>query len=196
MEYTQEQILEKYKDLPEDVKNAMFSVDTSEIIQRIGRENQLTTEKIGILADEIGLFMLGITHPNEFIGNIKDRLGIEKEAARNIARQINEKVFQKIRESLRKVHGQEGTETPEPAEQPPQAKEIPVQPAAAEQKQPEAEMTPQIIRPIGSASGIVPEKEEIKQAEPAEQKITEEKKNEPLKPNYAKGVDPYREPIN
>ena len=102
--FTEEQIAQMYDNLPEDLKDAIFGLEMNEIVERIGRENQLNIEQIGDLANETGMVMLGVTHPNEFIGNLTERLEVDKEKARAIAGEINEQVFKKVRESLRKIH--------------------------------------------------------------------------------------------
>ena len=108
--YTPQQLREIYQKLPEDVKDAIFSVDTSEIIREIGEKHKLMIDKIGELADETGLVMLGLTHPNEFISHLTERLEVEHEIAKEIAEDINSKVFFPIRENLKKIHGIEKTE--------------------------------------------------------------------------------------
>src|SRR3990167_5883199 len=102
--FTEEQIAQMYDNLPEDLKDAIFGLEMNEIVEKIGRENQLNIEQIGDLANETGMVMLGVTHPNEFIGNLTDRLEVDKEKARAIAQEINEQIFKKVRESLRKIH--------------------------------------------------------------------------------------------
>lgn len=102
--HTNKQLLEKYDNLPKDVQEAIFSIDTAEILQKIAKENELNIEKLGILADETGLLMLGITRPNEFISNLAKRLEIEKGAANKIGKEVNGQIFFRIRESLKKIH--------------------------------------------------------------------------------------------
>src|SRR3989344_3825390 len=102
--FTEEQIAQMYDNLPEDLNEAVFSVDMSEVVEKIGRGHQLSIDKIGDLANETGMVMLGVTHPNEFIGNLADRLEVDKEKARAIGGEINEQIFKKVRESLRKIH--------------------------------------------------------------------------------------------
>ncbi|MBU1091415.1 hypothetical protein KKA27_00930 [Patescibacteria group bacterium] len=105
MTYSNEQILEKYKNLPEEVKDMIFNVDAAKTLREIGEKNKLNVREIGIVADETGLFMLGITHPNEFIPNLISRLGIEEERTAKVAHEINSQIFSKIRESLKGIHG-------------------------------------------------------------------------------------------
>lgn len=110
MAYDNEQTLEAFKKLPEDVKEAMFSVDTVEVTKKIGAKHKLMIDKIGELADETGLVMLGFTHPSQFISNLADRLEVDKTIAKEIGEEINSKVFYPIREKLKKIHGMEPPE--------------------------------------------------------------------------------------
>ncbi len=103
--FTPQQLKEKYQALPEDLKDAIFSVDSANIIQSVGKKYNLTIDKIGELADETGLVMLGLTHPKDFIPNLSQRLAVDRETARKIAEGVNAQIFAKVRESLKKVHG-------------------------------------------------------------------------------------------
>lgn len=104
MKPTTEQLVEIYKKLPQDLLDALFNVDTSDVIEKVGRKHALTIDKIGELGNETGMVMLGVTHPNEFISNLADRLKTDKETARAIANEINEQIFKPVRDSLRKIH--------------------------------------------------------------------------------------------
>ncbi len=115
MAYTKEQLLEMYRKLPHDLQDAIFSVDTAEAIRAIGEKNKLMIDKIGELADETGLVMLGLSSPSQFIPHLSERLGVSRELAGTISQEINEKIFLLIRESLKKVHG---TEEPVPKDRP------------------------------------------------------------------------------
>ncbi|MDP3934980.1 MAG: hypothetical protein Q8Q46_02080 [Candidatus Giovannonibacteria bacterium] len=99
------EIMERYKDLPEDIQQALFSSATSDAILAIGKKNGLAIDKIGELVDETGLVMLGITSPSDYVKNLVSRLSVTQEKARAIAEEINQKVFQPVRESLKKIHG-------------------------------------------------------------------------------------------
>ena len=133
MEYTTQQLEEKYRSLPEDLKKAMTEVNTAETIHNIGQKHHLHIDQIGDLADEIGLTMLGLTKPDEFVNNIKNRLQIDETTAEQIAREVNEQIFLPIRESLMKLHEAEeaheampGVETfPDQATMPQPAGELP-----------------------------------------------------------------------
>jgi hypothetical protein len=111
--YTQQQLLERYRKLPGDLKEAIFSVETAEIIQKISKKYGLHIDKMGELASETGLVMLGITHPRDFISNISSRLEISREKATEIAKDINNEIFSKVRENLKNIHGIKEEKKPE-----------------------------------------------------------------------------------
>ena len=112
--YNTQQIRGIYSKLPNDIKEAIFSVDVSDKIIDIGKKHKLAVDKIGIIGNETSRVMLGVTHPNEFIGNLTERLEVDKEKARAIAGEINEQIFKKVRESLRRIHNiREGAEEEE-----------------------------------------------------------------------------------
>jgi hypothetical protein len=171
--YTPEQLLEFYKKLPKDLQEAIINIDTPGIIQAIGKKYNLPIDKTGELADETGLVMLGLTHPNNFISNLTQRLDTDKETARKIGEEINNQIFAKVRESLKKVH--EINPTPEivPAKEE-ILKEI--------EKDETKEEVPGILK--GATQTTVFEaktKEEVLRIPPEEKKYS--------------GGDPYREPI-
>ncbi len=103
---SQQYLLEKLADLPSDIQTAVGSVSSVDILNSIAKKFALTIDRLGELADETWLVMLGVTHPTEFIGNLEKRLGIERAKASQIAGEINEQIFLPIRESLKKIHAE------------------------------------------------------------------------------------------
>lgn len=186
MEYTDEQILEMYKKLPEDLRNAIFSVEMTGAVKGIGEKYQLPIDKIGALGNETGMVMLGVTHSRDFIVNLGNRLNVDKETARKIADEINTQIFSKVRESLKKIHGGEEAPTLRP-----EASEVGVPtPAGVGKdeilKEIEAEEVPEILQ--GMHEPTKPESSfELKTKEDIFRMPPEESK-------YPHG-DPYREPI-
>ena len=190
--FTAEQIEEIYKILPNDLKKAFFSANKDEIIESIGRKHSLAIDKIGDLANETGMVMLGVTHPNEFIGNLADRLEVDKEKARAIAQEINEQIFRKVRDSLKKIHNmrEEGEERnvghsvsniTDINSREDILKEI-------EKDHSKENTAPEIMK--GSANPFEEKMKEGVLIAPVEEKrYTEEK------PKNYKGIDPYREPV-
>ena len=76
MAHDKEELLKRYEKLPQAVKDAMFAEASADKIEELGRKYGLLIDKIGALADEVGYFMLGMTHPNDFKGQIIRSTGL------------------------------------------------------------------------------------------------------------------------
>lgn len=121
MNYTQDQLIESYKKLPEDVKEAMFAVESADKIQTIGKKHKLHIDQVGELGTQTGLVMLGVLPPKDFVKAITDKLNVNQDLARLIAADINTEIFTPIRESLKKIHHLDFSgevKTPEQSPQP------------------------------------------------------------------------------
>lgn len=170
-----------YKKLPKDLQEAILSVDSAEKIRAIGEKYHLAIDKMGEMADETGLVMLGLTSPREFIPNLASRLNVDKEMARKIAEEINSQVFVRVRESLKKVHAIK--EESGGKEEHPQKAEI--------LNEIEKDETPPILK--GTATPPAPSK--VEAPHPFEAKIKNEVFRIPPEERKYKGSDPYKEPI-
>ena len=186
MEISQEQLKEKYNKLPEDVKSAIFSVGVEKILTEIGEKYALHVDKIGELMEEVDLVMLGITNPKNFIRNLYSRFDVaDKEQVRHIAHEVNERVFQKIRESLKAIHNTE-TEVQEPTKK---ETVIPIE-RAIETKE---EVVEKIEHPEKDEKDMIKEKLQKMNVMPtteSEYKINTDDQN---KKKWS--ADPYREPL-
>ncbi|MDP3734814.1 MAG: hypothetical protein Q8R39_00070 [bacterium] len=105
MDYTPEQLEDKFNSLPTNVRETLTSVHVEERLMAIGRAHKLHLDILGELADETGLVMLGLTHPRNYVEHLSERLGISREDATALARDVNEQIFSPIREALKRVHG-------------------------------------------------------------------------------------------
>ncbi len=184
--YTNEQLMDFYKKLPKDLQEAILSVDSAEKIRAIGEKYHLAIDKMGEMADETGLVMLGLTSPREFIPNLASRLNVDKEMARKIAEEINGQVFVRVRESLKKVHAikEEGGGK----EEHPQKAEI-LNEIEKDEKEDGKEEIPPILRGIA----VPPAPSEVEVPHPFEAKIKNEVFRIPPEERKYKGSDPYRE---
>ena len=103
MKYSSEELNERFQTLPEELKNAIVSVDTAKIISEAGKRYALHIDQIGKIAEEVGFVLLGLSHPTEFVSKLTKALGIERVVVSQIASDINDKIFLKVRETLRGV---------------------------------------------------------------------------------------------
>ena len=160
-----ENLIQKFKNLPQDLKDVIFDVDSPNIIRAIAKKYGLQIDQAGELADEIGLLMLGITHPRDFVASLAKRLGTDSETTKKIAEEINAQIFSKVKESLKKIHSVE-----DKTEIIPSAAAVPTPKTPFEQK-----LEEKIFKP--GLPAIVKEVEQAK------------KEN-----RYPDKADPYKEP--
>src|SRR3989344_6358304 len=102
-----EQVLRKMEKMHQDLREAIFSVDSENVVLAIAKKYGLQIDQAGELADEIGLLMLGVTHPRDFVASLAKRLGTDSETTKKIAEEINAQIFSKVKESLKKIHSVE-----------------------------------------------------------------------------------------
>jgi len=105
MDYTNEQIEKKYAALPDDIREAMSSINIAQSVENIGKSHSLHVDQIGQLMDEVSFIMLGLMHPSDFISNIQKSINIDSTKAQEITKDINERIFRPIKSSLLSIHG-------------------------------------------------------------------------------------------
>jgi hypothetical protein len=94
-EYTKEQLLGLYEQLPENLKKAVFSVEIGELIKKICEENDLKDSYPAVLK-QVGYVFLGILSPNEFKEVLKNPAAFTK---------INNEVFLDFKNDLDPLYG-------------------------------------------------------------------------------------------
>lgn len=111
MEYTKEQLKEKFKKLPKDIQQELLSEDLGLIIQLIGQNLKIPPEQALDVEYAVVSVLMGTSHPKDFIRDIQERIAVSPDKARVIAEEINEAIFQPLKESLKIVHNikDEGT---------------------------------------------------------------------------------------
>ena len=73
------------KTLPEDLREAFFSEEVTNVIIKTAKNYGLHVDQYGILGGEVYGIIFGLSHPKDFIINLTNRLGVEKEIAKKIA---------------------------------------------------------------------------------------------------------------
>ncbi|MFQ5788444.1 MAG: hypothetical protein ACE5H1_10760, partial [Thermodesulfobacteriota bacterium] len=101
--YSLEQKLKRLNALPREIKNVVGSTELSESLKSITKKYNLHIDQAGILGDEINFTLLGFTKTTDFIKNLKAQLNLPDEKVNAIAKDVNEKIFLPIRQSLKKA---------------------------------------------------------------------------------------------
>jgi hypothetical protein len=95
-----EKINEAYGNLPEKVREIFDSEETALAISEIGKKNNLHIDQLGVLTNIVHTFILGLTKPSDFDDLMVREMGISADTANLIVYDLNQKIFQKIRNVL------------------------------------------------------------------------------------------------
>lgn len=188
-------LLDRLEKLPPQLKDAIFSDINADKMFEIGKQHNLHIDKLGEMVNETGLLMLGITHPNEFVGNLAERLQVDRQTASSIADDINREIFAPVREHLRTLFGiatQEETSPSKFQERSSALSAIAHQSATPANNLPQQttsleDLEAELERALAEEKGIQPLSMLKKQA-PAPKPLAKPE------PSYG-GADPYREQV-
>src|SRR3989344_199460 len=96
-----DEIQKKLEALPPDIRSFIYSADMSSVVQQIGQKHQLHVDQVGALEAEAAAAMIGITEREEFVENLTEALNIDTQRSTLIAKDVNDLLFVKIRESMK-----------------------------------------------------------------------------------------------
>jgi len=125
-EYVREQLWKLYGKLPEELKEAIFSVGTADIIGNTCERHKVPEEKVSEVAKYTGRVLMGLLPPNEFEGALEKEVKLKKDSAKNVSREISRLVFFPLKEVLSQLYeieivpvaGAEGKKTEIPLPKP------------------------------------------------------------------------------
>lgn len=103
-QYTQEQLDKIYDKLPEELQEAIFSMETAEDIGSVCDTYGVTDERGTEIAKQAGYVLMGLILPQEFSGALETDVKLPKTLADTIARDINRLVFYPVKPALEQLH--------------------------------------------------------------------------------------------
>ena len=112
-EITQEQIEERINSLPESLQETLSSERVRDIVRRIGHAYELDDDNLKTLEQAAAFVFLGLIPLGDLANYMNDVLGLDDfTTAKNIASDLNARVFYSIRDQLERV-AQDSGETSE-----------------------------------------------------------------------------------
>jgi len=102
-EYTPEQTWKLFEKIPEDLKEAIFSVEVANDIYNICEKNEI--EEVSKMAKIVGNVMLGLLSPDNLKETLEKELNLKSEKAQKITQEIDRFIFYPIKESLNNLYG-------------------------------------------------------------------------------------------
>jgi len=92
---------EKYRSVPDNVREAISSTEVNRKLQDIVNKYKLQFDEGEELTKEIGYVMLGLKKPNDFLKNVQKATDLNKETAKKIVEDVNNIILKDIKHSLR-----------------------------------------------------------------------------------------------
>lgn len=131
-----EKFWDLYKDLPKELQDALFALETGDKIYDICEKNEVL-DNLSDVVEYVGQVLLGILPPEEFQKTLEKEAKLNPDIAKKVAREINRYVFFPLKSSLEALYKIEiappakppALETPEipretPAEEEPKGPDI------------------------------------------------------------------------
>jgi hypothetical protein len=103
-EYTKEELWKIFEKLPDELKEAIFSGETAENIFNICSRNGIEDERMSKVAKYVGRVLMGLLPPNEFEEILEKEVGIEKEVAKSIRRDVEMLIFYPVKKQLEEIY--------------------------------------------------------------------------------------------
>jgi len=116
-QYTKEQAQKAYEKLPEELQEALFSIETTDAIANACKRQNISGPNHTKITEYVGYVLLGLILPQEFEQVLVKDIKVPKKAAQEIAREINRFVFYPVRPALEKLHGTEIATAPQKTRQ-------------------------------------------------------------------------------
>ena len=102
--YTPEEVEKNLQNLPEELKEAIFSMETADIIWRTCEKQKIMDGRMTKIAEYTGYVLMGFILPEEFQKTLEKEVRIPKNVAKEITHEINRFVFFPLKSSLAKLH--------------------------------------------------------------------------------------------
>ncbi len=184
--------IEKAKaELPEDTQNAINAVNWKIVILSLREKKGYTFEQLGDLETETELLLCGLVSPENYSKELEKRMHLSKAEVNDLVREMNDRVFAKIKENLIKIVERKKTFAKQSSANKTEAeRDTQILSSAGIEIIPEKlELTTPENHPIlaEKMSGFV--KNEVKKTEHSLENITKSASASSTKPI----VDPYRE---
>lgn len=91
------------KELPKELQEAITSPDRAKVFTRIWKKHNLHADVVERLSEEVADVLLGKKKPSGFVQRIQKKLDLPFDKANEITKDINEEIFEPIRDQLQEA---------------------------------------------------------------------------------------------
>ncbi len=101
-QYTKDELWQIYEKLPDNLKEAVFSMETADAIWNICERNEI--DEVSELSKLVGYVLLGILPPSEFQKSLETELKLAPEVAKKVFQEIHRQIFYPVQTELSKLY--------------------------------------------------------------------------------------------
>ncbi|MBU1292432.1 hypothetical protein KKH07_03115, partial [Patescibacteria group bacterium] len=94
----------KYFQLPQNIRQIFFTVETADKVYDLAKKNRLTDDQLWYASHTTGMILLGEVNIVNFVKTLQEKCKLAEEPARQLARDINQAIFLPVKESLKQIH--------------------------------------------------------------------------------------------
>ena len=102
--YTKEQVQKAYEKLPEELQEALFSIETTDAVANASTRQNISSLNHTKITEYVGYVLLGLILPQDFEGLLQEEIGMSKKIVKEVAREINRFVFYPVKPALEQLH--------------------------------------------------------------------------------------------
>jgi len=121
-DYTKEELWRLYEKVPQELKDAVFAVETAEYTSDICERYDIKGEMVSEMAKQVRNVLLGLLPPEDFQNILEAELKLEKETAEKVAREINRFIFYPVKPELEQLYKTGGVSAEEEISRPTERK--------------------------------------------------------------------------
>ena len=88
--------------LPNELRTIIGSFDWVKISEEIGKKHLLSVDDINVMQAEVGIILMGIEEQELLAQNIETNVGISKDEAEKITKELVDQIFRPLGENLKK----------------------------------------------------------------------------------------------
>jgi hypothetical protein len=105
----EQELKKQFEALPAELQQAISSVNLSEKLQEIVKNNKLMIDQASKLETETLIVLFGLEPLENFTNNLVENIGLSAIQASVITHDVNESIFKSVRESLKNIGDQMAT---------------------------------------------------------------------------------------
>ena len=102
---TMPQDIDFFEVAPESVKDAVLAPESIDVLDEIAKKYGLTKEQYRKMGRYVDFVLVGVVPIKLFRETLEEEMEVDTETARKIAGEIRDKIFMKVKDELRKIHG-------------------------------------------------------------------------------------------